>query len=815
MIEDLRYGLRILIKNPGFATIAILTMAIGIGANTAVFSVVNAILLRPLPGIADPGRLVTLYRTQPTGSFDNFGYPDYRDFRDRTQSFQGIAAHIAVPLTLTGQTSERLLGDLVSGNYFEVLGARPAIGRLLSPSDDAESDSVAVLSYGLWHRRFGADPGAIGARITLNGNAFTVIGVAQENFRGSTTNDAYDVWVPLTTQPRTLPRLSSGILQDRSAGWLRIFGRLKPGTDIRAGEAEMKTIAAQLAAAFPVTNAGRSVAAISGVGLYPDDRSDMSSLFALLGGAVALLLAIACANVAGLLMVRSSRRTREIAMRVAVGAGRGRIIRQLLTEGMLLAFAAGVVGFGAAQWATQALAKFNQQIRLLHGMDVSPDWRVFAFTLLACIVAGLAFALLPAAQASSVDLIGALKSGSAGAGHRRTRWRAALVSGQVALSFVLLSASGILLRDVYRILTANPGFETNKVAMMAIDMSTLPNFEQRGPAVYRQLLERLPAIPGVISASLAGTVPPQDFSGRVSIFYPGQEPPPDVLRGHAFELGLRVDIDRVAPRYFQTLGIALVQGRDFNDRDRGAVIVSRKLAERLWPGQNAVGKRIAWPEPGAAPRPPFEVIGVAADAKYRSLIADAPLLMYLSALSEYDSRTHIVVRTASDPSSTLAEIERVVREIDKDVPVFHPETMSQHAADSLWQQRMAASWISVFSLMALVLAAIGLYGVIAQSVAQRTREVGIRIALGAAPASVSRLVIREGMTLALAGMMLGIPTSLALGRAMARFLAGIGGTTPSTMAGVAILLAAVMLLACWIPARRAARVDPIDALRCE
>ena len=576
----------------------------------------------------------------------------------------------------------------------------------------------------------------------------------------------------------------------------------------------MKTIAAQMAAAHPQSNTGCSIKVSDGLGLYPDDRADVSRLFALVGSAVALLLAITCANVAGLLRVRSSRRAREIAMRAALGADRRRIVRQLITEGVLLAAIAGAVGLIASQWTAQTIAALNQKTRLLHSMDVSPDARALAFTAIACAISVLVFALLPALQASKVDLADSLKSGFAGSGHRRSRMRGTMVVGQVTLSFILLSASGGLLHDLYRILTTNPGFEMNGVAMVAIDMSTLPKYTDRGPAFYRQLLDRLSAAPGIISASLAATVPPYDLSGRVSVFYPGQEPPPEVFKGHQFDLGLRVDMNRVAPNYFRTLGIALVQGGDFTEHDRGTVIVARRLAERLWPGQSAVGKRIAWPDPDAPPRAPFEVIGVVVDAKYRSLIADPPLLMYASAFDQFDSRTHIVVRS-SNPATAIADIERVMRSIDKAVPFFNPETMSAHAAESQWQQRMAATWIGVFSVMALVLAAIGLYGVIAQSVAQRTREVGIRMALGAQPGAVARLVIREGMLLALTGFALGLPAAFAISRIVGRFMAGIGGINPTTLLGVAAIVGSVMLLACWVPARRAARIDPIEALRTE
>jgi predicted permease len=814
VLQDLQHAVRLLRKNPGFTIVAILTMALGIGANTTVFSVVNAILLRPLPGIAEPGRLVSLSRIQDGNFFDNFGYPDYLDYRDRGRSFAGLAGFCTAPLSLTTDSTSRVYGELVTDNYFDVLGVKPAVGRLLGSGDG----QVAVISYGMWRERFGGTPEIAGTRIVLNGAPFTIVGVASPGFRGTAVDESFDVWVPISTQPVTLARMSEGILENRAAGWIQIFGRLKRGVPVRQADAELRTIAAQLAAAYPQTNRNRTVSAAGGVGMYPDDRAEVSGLLALLAGSVALLLAIACANVAGLFMVRAARRSREMAVRLAVGAGRWRLIRQLLAEGIVLALAAGAVAILMAQWAAVQIAAFSGSASLLHRVDLSDmiiDGRVLAFTLGACLVTGLLFAMVPAIQSSHVDVASTLKNGSAGAGVRRSRFRATLVVSQVVLSFILVSASATIVRDLHRLITGNPGFETRNVAMASVDMSTLPHFEERGLAFYRQLLERLPGVPGVVSASLAATVPPQAISGRVSIFYPGQEPTPEVLRGREFELGLRVDLNRIAPRYFETLGIPLLRGRDFTDRDHGVAIVSKKLADQLWPGEDAVGKRIAWPVPGGIARPPFEVIGVVADAKSRSLITGAPLLMYVPVLSEYDSRARIVVRTKSDPANVLAGIERVARNIDKDVPIYHPETMAAHTADSLWQQRTAATWIGAFSLLALILAAVGLYGVIAQSVAQRTRELGIRMALGAAPASVSRLVLREGMTLAVAGTALGVPAALAAVRVMRRMVEGIGGTDLAILASVGVLLGVVTLAACWIPARRAARVDPVVALRYE
>lgn len=813
--RDLHYTSRMFARRPGFTAVILITLASGIAANTAVFSVVSAILLEPLPGISRPGRLVSLYRVQNGQTFDNMGYPDYRDYRDRSQSLAGLAAHSPVALSLNSGTSERVIGDLVTGNYFDVLGVRPAVGRLLVEDDDA----AAVIGYGLWQRRFGGSASAIGAKIELNGYPFTLVGVTEKGFRGTDVSLPFEVWLPLRTQPRMLSRLSSDILENRSAGWLELFGRLKPGVDVRQADTEIRTISAQLAQAYPLTNGKRAAALAAGVGMYPDDRAEVSGLLALLSGAVALLLAIACANVAGMLLLRAMGRTREIAIRLATGATRKRILSQLLTEGLLLTLIAGAIGVLLAAWGTRAIIAASQgtATSLIRHAGAEINGKVLAFTLLATVATGLLVALAPAMQCLKVDLTNSLKSGLPGSAVRSTRLRSALVAGQVALSLVLLSGAGLLFGGLYRIVTANPGFDANDTAMAAVDLDLERYSEERGMTFYRELLGRLRAMPGVVSASLALTVPPTEWPGAVSIFHPGQEPAPEELQGHEFELGLRVNINHISPDYFRTLRIPLLAGRDFTGDDRagapGVVIVSHQLAEKMWPGENPIGQRIAYPRWEGPRRAPFEVIGVAQDVRHLALTSAAPVLLYVPIAQEYDGRARVVVRTTSGNQAGIAMIQRAVVATDKSVAVFAAQTGAQHSADSLWQQRMAATWIGAFSLMALLAAVIGLYAVIAQSVAQRTREVGIRMALGASGRSVAALVIKQGMLLALAGILVGVPASVGFASLVRRYLAGIEGGNTLGLAAISLLLLLVMLGACWIPARRAMRIDPMEALR--
>lgn len=806
---DLRYTLRTLLRRPGFTAVVVITLALGIAANTTVFSIVSAILFRPPPGLHDPGRLVSLYRVQNGQTFDNLGYPDYRDYRDRAQSLAGLAAHSPVALSFNSGSPERAIGDLVTPNYFDVLGVRPAAGRLLVENDD----SAAVISYGLWQRKFGGSASAIGAKIQLNGYPFTIVGVTELGFRGTELSLPFELWVPLRTLPRTQPHLSADIFENRSAGWLSLFGRLKPGVELRQANAEIATIAAGLARAYPVTNDKRTAVAAKGVGMYPDDRAEISGLLALLSGAVALLLAIACANAAGMLLLRSLGRTREIAIRLATGAARRHIIFQFLTEGCVLAMLAGALGLLLATWATQANTNAPS---LIGRANVRINRTVLLFTLLATMLTGLLVALLPAIQSLKIDLTDSLKSGLPGSGFRGTRLRSSLVAGQVALSLVLLSGAGLLLRGLHRTIAENPGFDANNVAMASLDLNLERYSEDGGQAFYRNLPARLSATPGVVSATLASSVPPTEWPGAVSIFHAGDEPPPAILQGHEFELGTRVNINHIAPQYFQTLRIPLLKGRDFTDRDRAGApnvaIVSRALAEKMWPGENPIGQRIAYPSWNGPRRLPFEVVGVAGDVRHLALTSDAPPLLYVPISQEYDGRMRVVIRTASGGIST---IQNAVAAEDKQIAVYAPETGPEHSAASLWQQRMAASWIGAFSAMALLLAAVGLYAVIAQSVAQSTRDLGVRIALGANSRLVAALVLKQGARLGLAGIALGAPASFGFNLLIRQRLAGIGASDPIGFALIATLLLLVILAASWIPARRAMRIDAMRALRSE
>jgi predicted permease len=820
LVQDVRHGLRVLRKKPGFTLAATLTLALGIGANTAIFTVINAVLLRPVPGVTRPGELVILERLQKNNPDFAFGYPDYLDYRDQVRSFSGLAARCRTALALSHGSTDRIVGELVSGNYFSVLGVTPAAGRLIVPADvQTEGEApVAVLSYRLWQRAFGMDSELIGKNILLDGHAFTVVGIAAKEFAGTEVGSPTDVWLPLTMQPVAMPRMSRGVLHNRNAGWVEIFGRLTRSASLSEARSEVQIIAARLAAAYPQSNEHRSADVIPSFGMDPDDREVLQRFFGLLFASVGLLLLLSCSNVANLLLSRADSRRREIAVRLALGASRGHLVRQLMAEGLVLSFLAGALGLLLAPWTARLILAVRQPLYALRDVNTAPDARVLGFTLFTALLTGVLFSLAPALQSSKAGLVAALKDNTPRTG-RRARLRSVLVSSQVALSLVLLSAAGVTVRRMQNIVSQDPGFTTGNLLMMSISPGIVGYTEQRAGRIYEELLTRVEKIPGVQSASLAATVPPQDWSSRVSIFYEGQAPPLDYYRGHEFEVGIRVDLNTVAPHYFRTMGIPLLQGRDFTARDRPGsplvAIVSQRLAQRLWPRQDAVGRRIEWPSWTGDPRPPIEIIGVSADARYRSLIAGPPLLLYLPQSQNYSPTPTLLIRTSAGPMDSLPAVRKEITAMDPNLPVFAEKTISEQIADSLWQPRMAAGILGTLSFLALALAAVGLYAVVSQWMAQRTQEIGIRMALGANPFGVMRLILGYGAGLALWGIAAGVLISSGAVRFVSSLLFGAGSTDILTITVISALLFLLTLAACYVPARRAMRVDPLVALRHE
>jgi predicted permease len=820
LLLDLRYGFRALATSPGGGAMAVLALALGIGANTAIFSLVNGALIRSLPGVQNADQLISLEQIRNGKVQYSFGYPDYVDYRDNCSSLAGVAAHCGTPLSFNNGAPERLRGDLVSGNYFSVLGASPALGRLIEPDDDGQpgANPVAVLSYGFWLRSFGADPAVVGRGIKLNGYDFTVVGVASRNFTGTETGASYDVWIPIKMQVQAMPRtMGRNWFNDRSAGWLGLFGRLRQGASVEQAQSELTAIARDLEQSYPDTNSGRGVSVLSGLGLDSDDRQSLGNFLTLLLAAVMLLLLIACSNVANLLLLRATSRRREIAVKLALGATRARIVRQLLMEGLVLSLIGGGLGLLLAPWLARLLVAFQQPAYGLRGVDVSLDARVLGFTAALSVLTALVFGLAPAMQGSRVDLVTSLKDGAPGSGVRKSRLRDGFVVAQVALSLVLLIGAGLAVRTMRTALTIDRGFDSENLVLMSMDLTIRGYNESQGRQFYEQLLNRVDALPGVVSSSLAKTVPPNDWSDRLSVFLPGDEPPPYVLRARD-DLGLRVDANRIAPRYFLTLGIPILEGREFTEQDKPGspfvAILNERLAKQLWPGESAVGKLLAvpfWHEP----RPPVQIIGVARDTKHRSLLADMPLLVYLPELQAYDGRATLVARTIGDATTLIPAIRGEVSALDKDLTLYAVKTMSEQIDSTLWRQRAAAGLIGVFGVLALVLASLGVYGVISHSVALRTREIGIRIALGADASGVRRMILKQGLRLTLTGAIVGIAAAFGLTRLMSSLLYGVSPTDPLTFAVASATLIGAALGACFAPARRATKVDPMIALRCE
>jgi len=813
LIQDLRFGARMLMKSPGFTLIISLTLALGIGANTTMFSLIDAVFLRPLPGIAEAERIVQIVRTRANGQgYETVNDADYRDYRDQNSTFTAIAAERMQLFNLsTDRSAETVIGAMVSGNYFDVFGVRPAQGRLLQASEAVieGADPVAVISERLWRNQFGAEP-VIGKTISLNSYPYTIIGVAAE-FNGTSRIARTDVWIPITMSRQVegkplAAKASDSRLNGREGfGGGQHYGRLKPGVTIEQAHADISTIAGRLRQIYPETNANRGARVIAGFGITPWDRRDIGGLIGLFGIVVLVVQLIACANVAGLLLARASARRKEMGIRLALGAGRLRIARQLLTESAMLALLGGALAMVVALWLTywiraEAPAEYRD-----YGAPIgfAPNWRVLSFMLVASIATGLLFGLAPALQSSKPDLIPALKDSARSFSHRSGgRLRGVLVVAQIALSLILLISAGLFMRTLQKAYVINVGFEVESVLMAKVDLRRQRYSEAQGREFYQRLLERAASLPGAQAAGLSNNVPLSGLSMSVSAIVDNQPAP---------YMGFQI----VTPGYLDMMGIPLLAGRQFTNQDDArssrVAIINEKFAREGWPNQNPVGKFF---KSGLGDEP-VEVIGVVRDAKGPHLFRDPTCFAYFPLAQKYNDEMTLLLRAVTKPELLIAAVQQEIRTLDPHLPVYNVKTLEQYRRDHLFKERLRAALIGGFGLLALVLASLGLYGVLSYSVAQRTQEIGVRMALGARTGDVLWLVVGDGIRLIAIGGALGLAGAFATARVLKSMIYGVTPTDPLTFIVVPLLLTFVALLACWIPARRATKVDPLIALRCE
>jgi predicted permease len=809
--QDVRYAIRALGRSPLFAIVAVLSIAIGVGATTAIVTLANTLLLRPPPGVGHPERVVTVGRTQDGRGFDNFSYPNFVDYRASARSLSGLAAlrldEHAVSLAGPGGGEPIQMGA-ASGNFFAVLEARPALGRFFTVGEDRApgASPVVVLSHRFWSRRFEGDSSIVGKSVVLNGTPFTVLGVAAEGFQGPFVL-APDVWVPLTAT--SLLGLPADIFQSRRSVWIMGIGRLAPNVGIGQAQAELSGIAARLVAQYPTENKGQGLA-VTPASLFPGDVRPMVAAFlGLLLAIAGLVLVIASTNVAGMLLARASVRRREIAVRLALGASRGQLVMQLVVESLLVFAAAGAAGLLLAKWMVSALMALVPRLPVPLYVDPQLDWRVLTFALAVSLVTGLVAGVVPALQSTRPDLVPALKSDTGGTATRqRLRLRSGLLVAQIAFSMLLLVVGGLFARTLTRARSIDPGFDARGVYIASLDLGLANLDETAGRRVGATLLERARAIPGVRSAALSTMLPLDDGGmGLGTIKVAGREPP-----GGQDE-GWREDWNVVTPGYFATMGIPLVRGRDFAESDRAGAgdvaILNEAFAAALFPGQDAVGRTLTTDDRVVT------VIGVARNAKYRTLGEAQRNFIYVPFAQRYMGRTSLLVKTttAGAVMSVASPIRRLVQEVDARLPVLRQQTMEEQTATSLFPQRVALYVSGGLGTVALLLALLGIYGVTAFSVSQRTREIGLRKALGAQHSHVLGLVLRQGVVLAVVGVVVGSLAAFGATRLIASLLYGVPPTDMVAFGGAAVALGLAAVVASWVPARRAAGVDPIVALR--
>ncbi len=804
MFRDIRYACRVLVNNPAFTAIAVLTLALGIAANTTIFSWISATILDPIPGVNRTSDLVSVMKGEvsehPTPPFS---YPDYVDLRERNASFSGLLAYHDNFMSITDSGKpERLYGALISANYFEVLGVRAILGSSSMPAEEEKPGSTppVIISHGLWQRRFGADPSIIGKPIQIERRLCTVVGVAPPNFQGCKSGLRTDLWVPLV--------YIGDQLKERGRPWLQVLGRLKPGIGRRQAEAELDIQMRRIASQYPDSHRGPNQITLDPLWRSPFGANVyLYRTLPMLLALAAVLLLLACANVANLLLVHSVARRREIAIRLSLGANRTRLIRQLLVESLLLALAGGTLAMLLTVWTAGAFASFIPSANLPLTLNGRADRSVIAAAFVISLLTAVIFGILPALRASKLVPVDVLKeeAGSVSAGLHKSRLAKALVSAQICLSLLLLICAGLFIRSLQNMQRLDPGFDPDHVLLASYDLGPAGYSEAQGIVFNRQLLSKLEVLPGVESVTLAD-FSPLSFTLHSNIVLPdGYVPQP--------RESMEISRASVGPNYFRTMRISLHAGRDILPQDsessQPVAIVNQAFAGRYWPGLDPIGKKLKMQDEW------FTVVGVARNGKYRRLVYPPEPVIFLSLSQDFRNEVIIHARVTGDPMAFASAIEKAVHELNPELPVFNVTTLRSSMQLGSIFERLAGTFAGAFGLLALLIAAVGIYGVVDYTTRQRTREIGVRMAIGARPGDIFRLVLTQGFQLAVAGLTGGLALSLVLTPFLRSMLFGVTEMDARTIAGVSILLCLVTLFACYLPARRAARTEPVIALRYE
>jgi putative ABC transport system permease protein len=821
LLQDIRYAFRMVLKNPGFSAVAVLSLALGIGANTTIFTVVNAILLHPLP-VKDISRLVEMDTidtktmvTQANATKLGMSYPNFQDYAKLNQVFSGVACISGGPVTWSGGAEPRQIPSLlVTANYFDVLGVKPSLGRFFLPDEDRKpgGNNVVVLSYSLWSDKFGSDANVLGKPITLNATPYTVIGVSPRGFKGTfTLGSAELVWIPVSMYGQTLSGFFRDNFNDRRMLGTGTVARLKDGVTLSQAEASLKTIALHLEKEFPKDNGGRSVAltALADAAVGANNYSQVNLAGGLMMSIVGVVLLIACVNLANLLLAQSARREKEIGMRAALGASRNRLLRQLLTESLVLSLLAAIVGLAIAYGGRTALWSYRPPFIQENDLDLSFDSHVLLFTLVAALFTALFIGLAPAVKSASPNLTEILRtSGRSGTvSWTRSPLRSMLVVSEIALALVALIGAGLFIRSMQNAQRIDPGFESEKLFMMAFDLGALHYDEGRAQEFFRAAVDRAKASPGVEAATVASNFTIGGGFAR-TVFPEGQ----DEASGYR---GTLTQLDDITPTFFETLRIPLIRGRVFNDSDRQntakVAVVNRAMVNQFWPKQEALGKRFHFfGEPDLR-----EIVGVVGDTVVNQIGETPQPVVYLPITQDYSPAATLQVRTTGRPEAVIGTVRGQIQSLESNMAITNVQTISEIINQALWAPRTAATLLTVFGGLALVLAVIGVYGVLSYSVSQQTREIGIRMSLGAQQGQVLRLVIGQGARLAVAGLSLGLLAAFGVTKVLSSLLFGVSAHDPVTFLGVSVVLSAAAIFACYLPARRATRVDPIVALRYE